>query len=147
MTDNLFADIILPIAVRERFTYRIPEELIDKVKTGGRVVVPFGGRNFYSGIVSSIHNKIPELKNIRSIASVPDLVPAINKKQLKLWLWISEYYLCSEGEVMKAAMPSETSLTEYRPRLEPMIGLSKEYSDSELNEILDTLEHGLANIP
>ncbi len=139
MTDTWFADIILPIAVRERFTYRIPEELIDKVKTGVRVIVPFGGRNFYSGIVSSIHNKLPELKNIRSIASIPDLVPGINEKQLKLWQWISEYYLCSEGEVMKAAMPSETSLIEYKPKLEQMIGLSREYSDSELNEILDKL--------
>jgi primosomal protein N' (replication factor Y) len=139
MTDTWFADIILPIAVSERFTYRIPEELIDKVKIGVRVIVPFGGRNFYSGIVSSIHNKLPELKNIRSIASIPDLVPAINEKQLKLWQWISEYYLCSEGEVMKAAMLSETSLIEYRPKLEPMIGLSRGYSDSELNEILDKL--------
>jgi primosomal protein N' (replication factor Y) len=139
MTDNWFADIILPIAVRERFTYRIPEDLIDKVRTGVRVIVPFGGRNFYSGIVSSIHRNVPELKNIRSIASLPDLVPAINEKQLKLWMWISEYYLCSEGEVMKAAMPSETSLIEYKPKLEPMIGLSREYTDSELNTILDKL--------
>jgi primosomal protein N' (replication factor Y) len=139
MTDNWFADIILPIAVRERFTYRIPEDLIDKVKTGVRVVVPLGGRNLYSGIVSSIHNKVPDLKNIRSIASVPDLVPAINDRQLKLWLWISEYYLCAEGEVMKAAMPSEASLSGYKPKLEPTIGLSREYSDSELNEILDKL--------
>jgi primosomal protein N' (replication factor Y) (superfamily II helicase) len=139
MRDNWFADIILPIAVRERFTYRIPDDLIETVKTGVRVVVPFGGRNFYTGIVSSIHNRVPEVKSIRSIASVPDLVPAINDKQLKLWLWISEYYLCSEGEVMKAAMPSEASLSGYKPKLEPTIGLSREYSDQELNEILDKL--------
>jgi primosomal protein N' (replication factor Y) (superfamily II helicase) len=139
MTKDWFADIILPIAVRGRFTYRIPDDLIDKVKAGVRVIVPFGGKNFYSGIVCSIHNRMPELKNIRSIASVPDLVPAINEKQLKLWQWISDYYLCSEGEVMKAALPSESTLIGYKPRLETIVGLSREYSDSELNEILDKL--------
>ena len=84
--------------------------LLDKIKPGVRVTVPFGSKNLYSGIVCNIHDKQPDVKNIRSIIAVPDLVPAINETQLKLWLWISEYYLCSEGEVMKAALPSETSL-------------------------------------
>lgn len=139
MTNYRFADIILPIAVRERFTYIIPDDLSDKVRAGVRVIVPFGTKNFYSGIVCRIHDNEPGLKNVRSIVSVPDLVPAINEIQLKLWQWISQYYLCSEGEVMKAALPSETSLSRYKPRMEPVVGLSREYSDLELNEILDSL--------
>ncbi len=139
MTTDWFADIILPIAVRERFTYRIPDNLVNRVKTGVIVIVPFGGKNFYSGIVCNIHNRLPEVKNVRNIVSVPDMVPDINEIQLKLWRWISEYYLCSEGEVMKAALPSETSLSGYRPRMETLVGLSREYADSELNEILDKM--------
>lgn len=138
MTNSSFADIILPFAVRGRFTYRIPDNLSGKIRQGVRVVVPFG-KNLYSGIVCSIHDRRPDVKNLRDIAEVPDLVPAINEIQLKFWLWISEYYLCSEGEVMKAALPSESSLSSYRPRLETFIGLSREYSDKELNEILDKL--------
>jgi primosomal protein N' (replication factor Y) (superfamily II helicase) len=139
MTINRFADIILPIAVRGRFTYRIPDSLLDKIKPGVRVTVPFGSKNLYFGIVIAIHDRQPDVKKLRSIIAVPDLVPAVNETQLKLWLWISEYYLCSEGEVMKAALPSETSLEGYRPRMETFIGLSREYTDKELNEILDKL--------
>ncbi len=139
MTNNGFADIILPIAVRGRFTYRIPDDLLDKIKPGVRVTVPFGRQNLYSGIVCNIHNRPPDVKTMRNIIAVPDLVPAINETQLKFWLWISGYYLCSEGEVMKAALPSEASLSNYKPRIETFIGLSREYSDKELNEILDKL--------
>jgi primosomal protein N' (replication factor Y) (superfamily II helicase) len=139
MTDNRFADIILPIAVRGRFTYLIPGNLLDKIKPGVRVTVPFGNRNLYSGIVITTHDREPDVRNLRSIIEVPDLVPAINENQLRLWLWISEYYLCSEGEVMKAALPSGTSLADYRPKLETYIGLARKFSDAELNEILDKL--------
>jgi primosomal protein N' (replication factor Y) len=139
MTDNRFADIILPIAVRGRFTYRIPENLVNKIRPGVRVTVPFGRQNLYSGIVCSVHDRQPDVKNLRYITEVPDLVPAVNEIQLKLWLWIAEYYLCSEGEVMKAALPSGTSLSSYKPKFEIFIGLSFEYTDEELNEILDRL--------
>ena len=118
MTNTRFADIILPLAVRGRFTYRIPEEMLERVKPGIRVTVQFGNKNLYSGIVCSIHDNPPAFENVKSIINILDAIPLINEKQLKLWQWISEYYLCSEGEVMKAALPSETSLNEYRPRLE-----------------------------
>ena len=139
MTMKVFADIILPIAVRGRFTYRIPADLLDKVKPGIRVTVPFGSRNLCSGIVCNIHDNLPAVKHIRAITEVHDLVPSINEIQLKFWLWISEYYLCSEGEVMKAALPPEAGLNSYKPRRETFIELSRKYTDNELNEILDKL--------
>jgi primosomal protein N' len=139
MTNTLFADIILPIAVKGRFTYSIPVDLLDKVKPGVRVTVPFGGKNLCSGIVCNIHDNLPAVKNVRAITAAPDIVPSINETQLKFWLWISEYYLCSEGEVMKAALPSESGLNSYKPRRETYIELSRKYSDTELNEILDKL--------
>jgi primosomal protein N' (replication factor Y) (superfamily II helicase) len=134
-----FADIILPLAVRGRFTYRIPEEISGEVKPGVRVMVQFGGRKLNTGIVCKLHNDQPEFKNIKPIISVSDKIAVINEHQLKLWLWISEYYLCTEGEVMKAALPNEISLNTFQPRLETFIKLSKQYSEDELNEILDKL--------
>jgi len=140
MTNALFADIILPLAVKGRFTYRIPENIAEKVSPGTMVTVQFGGRKLYSGIVCSVHEKAPDVKKIRPVISVAEGTPLINASQLKLWLWISEYYLCSEGEVMKAAIPSEISLNNYKPRLETFINLSRKYSEGELNEILDKLK-------
>jgi primosomal protein N' (replication factor Y) len=139
MTNTRFADIILPLAVRGRFTYRIPDPFLGSVKTGVRVMVQFGRKNLYSGIVRRIHDEPPEIKNVKAILEVLESVPAVNEKQLKLWEWISEYYLCSEGEVLKAALPSEVSLKNFKPRTEIFVGLSRKYTDRELNEILDNL--------
>ncbi|MCE5346740.1 MAG: primosomal protein N' [Bacteroidales bacterium] len=139
MTKTWFADIILPLAVKGRFTYRIPDDIVDIVEPGVRVKVQFGGKKLCSGIVCNIHNKQPLVKNVKSIIAVLDAVPAINKEQLKLWLWISEYYLCSEGEVMKAALPSEECLDSYKPRIETFIKLGTKFSCMELNMILDGL--------
>ena len=141
MTNNRFADIILPLAVRGRFTYRIPDDIAENVKPGVMVTVQFGGRKLYRGIVCSVHDRLPEIKNVKPIINVPDSTPLINESQLKLWLWISEYYLCSEGEVMKAAIPSEISLNNFRPRLETFIKLSGKFTEEELNEILDKLKN------
>jgi primosomal protein N' (replication factor Y) len=137
---TLFADIILPLAVRGRFTYSIPEEIAEDVKPGAMVTVHFGGRNLYSGIVCSIHDKPPEIEKVKPIISVDDKTPLINEFQLKLWHWISEYYLCSEGEVMNAAIPNELSQDNYKPRLQTIVKLSSKYSEDELNNILDKLK-------
>ena len=140
MTNNLFADIILPLAVRGRFTYRIPEDIAEKVTPGVMVTVQFGGRKLYSGIVCQIHTKPSDIKNVRPLISVNNTTPVINESQLRLWLWISEYYLCSEGEVMKAALPSEINLNNFKPRLETFIKLCRRFTEDELNELLDKLK-------
>lgn len=74
--------------------------------TGMRVIVPFGSRKFYSGIVKKIHQNPAEGFKIRDIESVMDPFPIVNSFQLEFWEWISDYYLCKQGEVMKAALPS-----------------------------------------
>jgi primosomal protein N' (replication factor Y) len=139
MTKQWFADIIMPLAVRGRFTYSIPDEILDVVKPGTRVMVQFGASKLCSGMVSHVHGNIPSVKSVKPVISVLDAVPAINEAQLKLWLWIADYYLCNEGEVMKAALPSEECLKNYKPKLETFIKLSQKYSDLELNAILDNL--------
>ena len=91
MTKTWFADIILPLAVTGRFTYRIPETLLEKVFPGAGVSVQFGGKNIYSGIVCNIHDIQPSLKNVKEVIDVVDSIPLINNIQLNLWHWISEY--------------------------------------------------------
>jgi primosomal protein N' (replication factor Y) len=106
MKREQFADIILPLAVKGRFTYRIPAEFVGKVKPGSMVVVQFGNRKLYSGIVYELHESIPFLETVKDILDILDSAPVINKIQLKFWRWISEYYMCTIGEVMKAALPA-----------------------------------------
>ena len=140
MTRTRFADIILPLAVRGRFTYMVPESIIDYVKPGMRVIVPFSSNRLYTGIICALHDQPPAVRNIRTVSELIDIVPSVNEMQLKLWLWISEYYMCSEGEVMKAALPSEISLNNYKQKLENYIILARKFSDDELNKILDSLK-------
>jgi primosomal protein N' (replication factor Y) len=106
MSKNQFADIILPLAVKGKFTYLIPDELAENTRPGCRVVVQFGNRKLYSGIVFSVNLKTDEAGVFKTIHDLLDLKPIINETQLKLWQWISDYYMCGIGEVMKAAMPS-----------------------------------------
>ncbi len=140
MKQALFADIILPLAVRGRFTYMVPECIIERVKPGMRVIVPFASNRLYTGIIYTLHEQQPSLKNIRTIKDIIDNIPAVNGLQLKLWSWISEYYMCSEGEVMRAALPSEISMNSFRPKQERFIRLAGSFTEEELNRMLDTLK-------
>jgi primosomal protein N' (replication factor Y) len=106
MMKKQFADIILPLAVKGKFTYIIPAELIKKVQIGSRVIIQFGNRKLYAGIVYSLHQEIDEKGPFKTITDVLDFTPLVTETQLKLWKWISEYYMCTIGEVMKAALPS-----------------------------------------
>ena len=148
MMENHFADIILPLAVKGTFTYSITDDLNGKISPGFRVLVQFGNRKLYSGIVFKIHDNSPSSIKVRQILRVLDPVPVVNEIQLKFWFWISEYYLCSIGEVMKAALPSDMCLEgvteipvpeKYRPREETFVKLASDFTDTELNEILDKL--------
>jgi primosomal protein N' (replication factor Y) len=106
MKRKQFAEIILPLAVKGKFTYIVPDELIEKTQPGCRVVVQFGNRKLYSGIVFSVNQAISEAEKLKTIIDVLDAVPLVTGTQLNLWHWVSEYYMCSPGEVMKAALPS-----------------------------------------
>lgn len=143
-----FADIILPLAVKNRFTYSIPDHLMDDIVPGKRVMVQLGNKKIYSGFVSDLHNNPGTLKNIRPILAAGNAGPEINEIQLKLWRWISEYYMCSEGEVMRAAIPAamlpEGDISapvpeKYREKTEKYVKLAKPFSGEELNDIADKL--------
>lgn len=145
---NHFADIILPLAYRGLFTYSIPSEMEGTVLPGSRVLVQLGNRKLYSGIVSRIHSTPPEARNIRAVMRNLDAEPVVNEIQLKLWNWISEYYMCPAGEVMKAALPSDLCLEgvteipvteKYKPKEESFVRLASAFTEGRLNEVLDSL--------
>ncbi|MBR3951413.1 MAG: primosomal protein N' [Bacteroidaceae bacterium] len=112
-----FADVILPLPLYRYFTYRVPEEMQGHLRQGHRVVVSFGRSKFYTAIVVALHDSEPQGYEVKEIATLLDDEPIVLRPQLKFWEWIAEYYLCSVGDVYKAALPSglklesETSLT------------------------------------
>jgi primosomal protein N' (replication factor Y) len=107
---TFFADVILPLPLKQLFTYSIPESLSKDVEPGKRVIVQFGSRKIYTAIVSSIHQLAPTEYKTKDIVSILDQKPIVNDRQLKLWQWIADYYMCSVGEVFKAALPSGLKL-------------------------------------
>ena len=105
-----FADIILPVPLPRLFTYEISEEWISHVEIGSRVIVPFGKKKIYSGIIYALHDTKPEDYETKEIISVLDETPVVNEIQLNFWNWIAQYYMCTLGEVYKAALPSGLKL-------------------------------------
>lgn len=101
-----YVSVILPLALNRVLTYAVPDELAADVIVGGRVVVPVGKKKLYTGIVSQIFDDFEDDIEIKEIISVLDLNPVVTLPQLNLWKWIADYYICSLGEVMKAALPS-----------------------------------------
>ncbi len=122
MRKTLFADILLPLPLDGCFTYRVPLDLNDKIREGQRAVVPFGRNKIYAGLVKNIHDVPPEKFQARYIHSLLDADPVVTKTQFQFWEWIANYYLCTEGEVMHAALPPAMKLSgETRIALNPDI--------------------------
>ncbi|MBK7692523.1 MAG: hypothetical protein IPK62_01450 [Bacteroidetes bacterium] len=105
-----YADVILPLAVANTYTFGVPVELQSKIQVGCRVEVQFGKRKIYSGIVQSVHNRKPELYEVKPIRSILDENPLVTEQQIQYWQWIASYYMCTIGEVMSAALPSYLKL-------------------------------------
>ena len=104
--DVFFIDVILPLSLERNFTYAITKAEADFIKVGARVAVPFGKSKVYTGLVYSIHDKAPTAYDAKSIHSILDESAVVNPFQFKLWEWMSSYYLCSMGEIMRAALPN-----------------------------------------
>ncbi len=107
---TLFAELLLPVPIPKFFTYRIPFELNDQVKVGQRAIVQFGDRKILTGIIISLDDK-PKDYEVKSILELLDEYPVVNDVQLKLFQWIADYYMCTPGEVLNAAMPSGLKLS------------------------------------
>ncbi|NND51299.1 MAG: primosomal protein N', partial [Flavobacteriaceae bacterium] len=101
-----FVDVILPIPLEKLFTYRITKAEFEFIKEGMRVAVPFGKRKIYTALVHHCHHEQPLVYEAKDIHQILDETPIITQSQLQLWHWISKYYMCTLGEVMRAALPS-----------------------------------------
>ena len=101
-----YVDVLLPLPLEGKFSYILPEPLAADVQVGSRVVVPFGAKLHYTGIVTCLHDDPPTdpAIHMKEVAEVIDTFPAVLPHQLRLWQWIADYYLCSEGDVLKAAL-------------------------------------------
>ncbi len=105
----MYAEVIIPLALPKNYTWLVPQELRSSLKAGCRVEVALKNKK-YAGIVSVVHANKPEGFAPKDILNQLDAEPMLFAKQLQLWRWIAEYYLCSEGEVMAAALPAHFKL-------------------------------------
>ena len=101
---------MLPLALPQDYCYAVPVELVPFVKVGQRIIVQFGKSKFYTAIIKRIHNTKPAFEP-KLLDSLADEFPIVTEKQLKLWKWMAEYYLCTEGEIMQAALPAGLKLS------------------------------------
>ncbi len=105
LKSDYFIDVLLPIPLKQSFTYQVNQEQAATLQTGMRVAVPFGKSKIYTGIVLRVHQQTPEYKT-KPIDQILDESPIITLTQLKHWQWIASYYMCTFGEVLRAALPN-----------------------------------------
>ena len=112
----LYVEVILPLPLDGTFTYSVPDTLAPQVRMGVRVVVPLGRSKTYTAMAVRTHNDKPEF-DTRDIIQVVDDSPVLPERQLRLWQWISTYYMCALGDVFKAALPAGLKAEDgYRPK-------------------------------
>lgn len=105
-----YVDVIVPLPIAGQYTYSLPDEMVGRVLVGCRVVVPFGRKKYYTGLVTRIHEDAPEGYETKEVAELLDEHPILFERQYRFWKWLSEYYLCTLGDVYKAALPSGMKL-------------------------------------
>ncbi|MBO7300235.1 MAG: primosomal protein N' [Tidjanibacter sp.] len=103
--EQLFADIILPLAIQP-LTFVVGEEWREQISVGSGVAVPLGKQKVYTGIVCRLHHNTPPYKRIREISGIVRSEPLASVGQIALWEWCAEYYMCTIGEIMRIALPS-----------------------------------------
>jgi primosomal protein N' (replication factor Y) len=138
-----YVDVILPVPLEGTFTYSISEEMAARCVLGMRVLVPFGKSKTYTGLAVKLHDNPPDLppEKVRDVIALLDEQPIVTPMQLRLWQWIATYYMCSVGEVLKAALPSGLKAdTEYRPKKEAYVALAMQFhSEKSLHVAIDML--------
>ena len=131
-----YADILLPVPLEGFFTYAVPDRLQQRIAFGMRVLVNFGPKKTYVGIVVRQHDEEPKGYKTKEIIDIADDSPMMLDKQLKLWQWIAEYYLAPIGDIYKAAMPAGLKAEDgYKPKTETYIRLAEKFRNVEAMHI------------
>ncbi|TDO24401.1 replication restart helicase PriA [Pedobacter duraquae] len=108
--ETLFVEVILPLSLAKNYLYRVPYELNDSISVGKRVIVQFGKNKIYTALIRHVISTPPELYEAKYILDVVDAFPVVNENQFRFWNWMTSYYMCNEGDVMSAALPSGLKL-------------------------------------
>lgn len=119
----MFAEIIIPLALPKNYTWRVPPEFAEQVSVGCRVEVNLGKNKKYAGVIKEL-SSIPPPFQPKEILNVLDVQPVVHEYQLQFWEWMAEYYMCTEGEVMAAALPSHFKLSS-----ETILVFNEEFGD------------------
>lgn len=145
--DTLFAEILLPVPIPKLFTYRVPYALNEKISVGQRAIVQFGDRKILTGVIANINDKPPKDYEAKYILEILDDFPSVTEQQFKLFRWIADYYLCTMGEVMNAALPGGLKLSsESRVQIHPAFNLDESdhaFSEKEIILIKRLMQESL----
>lgn len=125
----------MPLAVQGTFTYLVPADMEFSLMRGARVYVPFGKSKLYTGIVTDIHDVAPKGFEAKPIAAMLDHAPIVRHPQVKFWQWMAQYYLCTIGEVFKAALP-----TGLKVESETMLSLAPDTDTESMGHDLNSSE-------
>jgi len=142
----MFIEVILPVPLADTYTYSVPPEMEHQIASGSLVLVEFGKNKHYSGIVAFIHQITPVTHfEVKPILSVENSQPVLRRPQLRFWEWLSQYYLCKQGEVYKAVLPAgfkAESSVKYSQKKETYIQLSESYRKDKdsLSSVFDSLK-------
>src|SRR5690242_6045903 len=128
---SLYADIIIPLALPKNYTWVVPPSMQEELRPDCRVEVNLGKNKKYAGIVKKVHDLKPDFFEPKEILNQLDAEPVVFEQQLQLWDWIASYYMCSEGEVMAAALPAHFKLSS-----ETILVYNEEFGDN-----FSTLDH------
>lgn len=132
---QVYVRVVLPLPLYNTYTYSVSEEVYPephRIDVGTRVLVQFGRRKQYTAIVVGIDVTCREEYEVKPILAVLDPEPILRGTQLKIWKWMTEYYLCAPGEIFRAAVP-----TGLKPESETYVCLNPDYEETEdrrLNE-------------
>ena len=139
-----YVDVILPLPLEGTFTYSVPEPMVAQVRMGVRVLVPLGRSKTYTAMAVRLHSEKPEFET-RPIIQVIDTEPVLIEQQLRLWQWISTYYMSPIGDVFKAALPAGLKAEEnYRPKTVRCVTLPANLrSEQSLHMALTILKRAL----
>jgi primosomal protein N' (replication factor Y) len=125
-----FIDVILPIPLKQTFTYSVNVQEAEVLQTGMRVAVPFGKAKIFTGIVARVYEGDPPEYEVKAIDQILDESPIVNLNQLKHWLWMANYYMCTLGEVIRAGLPGSFLL---ESETQILLNSETEVEDSKLS--------------
>lgn len=131
-TPQYFIDVLLPLALPKAYTYCITSKERELLGQGFRVAVPFGKQKIYTAIVCRIHEVAPQTYEPKSIVMIMDEAPVVTATQLDFWEWMSSYYMCTQGEILRASLPAALMIESQS------VLVKKEVSKDQLAALSDT---------